>query len=78
MKKFMDKVNTKIASTKVAIENKKAEAYVDTAIKILIAVVIGALLLVLLVLLFNNVVKPATNDRVSQMFSKAPTVSISV
>ena len=37
MKKFMDKVNTKIASAKVAIENKKAEAYVDTAVKILIA-----------------------------------------
>lgn len=76
MKKFMDKVNTKIASAKVAIENKKAEAYVDTAVKILIAVVIGALLLVMLILLFQNVVKPATRDRVSNMFSQAPTTSI--
>ena len=68
MKKFMDKVQTKVAKVKVALENKKAEAYVDTGVKILIAVVIGAVLLGALIILFNNVIMPATSGKVSSMF----------
>ena len=64
----MDKVQTKVAKVKVALENKKAEAYVDTGVKILIAVVIGAILLGALIVLFNTVIMPATNGRVSSMF----------
>lgn len=71
MKKFMDKVQTNVAKAKVALENKKAEAYVDTGVKILIAVVIGALLLGLLVLLFNTVIMPKTEDKISSMFNIA-------
>ena len=68
LKKFMDKVQTKVAKVKVALENKKAEAYVDTGVKILIAVVIGAILLGALIVLFNTVIMPATNGKVSSMF----------
>ena len=68
MKKFMDKVQTNVAKAKVALENKKAEAYVDTGVKILIAVVIGAVLLGALIILFNTVIMPATNGKVSSMF----------
>lgn len=67
----MDKVQTNVAKAKVALENKKAEAYVDTGVKILIAVVIGALLLGLLVLLFNTVIMPKTEDKISSMFAMA-------
>ena len=69
MKKFMDKVQAKVAKTKVALENKKAEAYVDTGVKILIAVVIGALLLGALIVLFKTVIMPTTNTKVSSMFN---------
>lgn len=71
LKKFMDKVQTKVAKAKVALENKKAEAYVDTGVKILIAVVIGALLLGALILLFNNVIMPKTSEKVGSMFNMA-------
>lgn len=65
----MDKVQTNVAKAKVALENKKAEAYVDTGVKILIAVVIGAILLGLLVFLFNTVIMPKTEDKISSMFA---------
>ena len=65
----MDKVQTKVAKTKVALENKKAEAYVDTGVKILIAVVIGALLLGALIVLFKTTIMPTTENKVSSMFN---------
>ena len=49
MRKMMNKVagNMKVTAAKTAmlLKDKKGENYVDTAVKILIAVVIGALLL---------------------------------
>ena len=40
-----DKANAAVISAKTFIANKKAEGYVDSGVKILIAVVIGAVLL---------------------------------
>ena len=48
-----------------------AEAYVDTGVKILIAVVIGALLLGLLYALFNETMAPAVEEKVNEMFNYA-------
>ena len=48
-----------------------AEAYVDTGVKILIAVVIGALLLGLLYALFNETRAPAVEEKVNEMFNYA-------
>ena len=45
-----------------------AEAYVDTGVKILIAVVIGALLLGLLYALFNDTIMPTVTERVEELF----------
>ena len=49
MKKFFskirDKANAAVITAKTFVANKKAEGYVDSGVKILIAVVIGALLL---------------------------------
>ena len=44
-KKIRNKVNTAISTVRAAVACKKAEGYVDSGVKILIAVVIGALLL---------------------------------
>lgn len=46
----------------------KGENYVDTAVKILIAVVLGALLLAGLYALFGDVVMPTLTERVTEMF----------
>lgn len=58
MKKFIanirEKFNSVAARTAVAVSNIKAEGYVDSGVKILIAVVIGALLLAGLYALFNT------------------------
>lgn len=52
-----------------ALKNKKAEGFVDTAVKVLIAVVIGALLLFGLYGLVGNVVIPTTTSKVSSLFN---------
>ena len=44
------------------------EGYIDTAIKILIAVVLGALLLAGLYTLFGDTVLPTVTERVEEMF----------
>ena len=48
---------------------KKGENYVDTGLKILIAVVIGALLLAGLYLLFNGTVMPTLTQKVKDLFN---------
>ena len=47
------------------------ENYIDTAVKILIAVVLGALLLAGLYALFGDVVMPTLNQRIKDMFNYA-------
>lgn len=54
-----------------AVKDKKGENYVDTAVKILIAVVIGALLLAGLYALFGDVVMPTLTRRIQEMFNYA-------
>ena len=49
----------------------RAEAYVDTGVKILIAVVVGALVLTLIYGLFNTVIMPTVETRVESLFNYA-------
>lgn len=51
--------------------DKRGENYVDTAVKILIAIVIGALLLAGLYALFGDVVMPTLTERIETMFNYA-------
>jgi len=53
------------------LKDKKGENYVDTAVKILIAIVIGALLLAGLYTLFGDVVMPTLTRRIQEMFNYA-------
>ncbi|MDD4714779.1 MAG: DUF6133 family protein, partial [Candidatus Absconditabacteria bacterium] len=49
----------------------RGEGYIDTAVKILIAVVLGALLLAGLYALFGEVVMPTLEERIKEMFNYA-------
>lgn len=68
-KKIKNKVNSVIVSAKCAVDNRKAEGYVDSGVKILIAVVIGALLLGGLYALFNTTIMPTVTSKITGLFS---------
>ena len=78
MKKIKNKINRmcgviagKTAEAKRKLAECSAEGYVDTAVKILIAVVLGALLLAGLYALFKDTVLPTLTNRIQQMFNYA-------
>jgi hypothetical protein len=60
-----------IAMSRRVLAGNRAEGYIDTAIKILIAVVLGALLLAGLYALFGDTVLPTLVDRIKEMFNYA-------
>ena len=63
-----NKFNSLITRAVVAVSNVKAEGYVDSGVKILIAVVIGALLLSGLYGLFANVIMPEVEGNIMDLF----------
>ena len=75
MKKFFNKVQNKANElairAKTTIENVKAEGYVDTGVKIIIAVVVGAVILGGLYALFDAVILPTLETRIDGMFDYA-------
>lgn len=68
-KKIILKADNALITARCALENRKAEGYVDTGVKILIAVVLGALVLTLLYALLNGTVMPKVTEKVTSMFS---------
>ena len=68
-KKIKDKVMSIKAKAVEVIETKTAETYVDTGVKVLIAVVIGALLLTLLYALFKDTIMPSVVTKVQELFN---------
>ena len=75
MKKLINSIRSKCnsltARAVVAVSNIKAEGYVDSGVKILIAVVIGALLLAGLYALFNDTIMPTVTERIEDLFDFA-------
>ena len=75
MKKFFNKMQNKVNAlairAKTTIENIKAEGYVDTGVKIIIAVVVGTVILGGLYALFDNVILPTLETRIDGMFDYA-------
>ena len=59
------------APARPALANSRGEGYVDTAVKILMAVVIGALVLAGLYALFGDTVLPTLTKRIQDMFNYA-------
>ena len=68
-KKIRNKVNSAISTVRATVACKKAEGYVDSGVKILIAVVIGALLLAGLYALFNDTIMPTVTQKVKDLFN---------
>ena len=69
--KIRNKVNSIAIKAQTTVANKRAEGYVDSGVKILIAVVIGALLLAGLYTLFDTVIMPTVTTKVQGLFSYA-------
>ena len=62
-------VNSIVCRSRLAVANNRAEGYVDSGVKILIAVVIGALLLSGLYALFNNTIMPTVTSKITDLFN---------
>ncbi len=75
MKKIINKIkNTSAAiaiKTTLALANHRGEGYMDTAVKLLVSLVLGALLLSGLYALFGDVVMPTIEDKINEMFNYA-------
>ena len=75
MKKFFNKVQNKANAfairAKSTLDNAKAEGYIDTGVKIIIGVVVGAVILGGLYALFDGVILPTLETRIDGMFDYA-------
>lgn len=67
--KVKDQITGKVLMAKALLRSERGENFVDSAIKILIAVVIGALLLAGLYTLFGDTVLPTLTERIEEMFN---------
>ena len=79
MKKIINKIQKKfdsiVISTKTTavavVDNTRAEGFVDTGVKIIIGVVVGAVVLGGLYALFDGVILPTLETRIDGMFDYA-------
>ena len=75
MKKIINSITNKFnsiaVSAQTAIANTRGEGYVDSGVKILIAVVIGALLLGGLYTLFDDTIMPTVTTKIQNLFNFA-------
>lgn len=58
----------KVAQTKAALASAVGEGYVDSGVKIIIAVVVGGVLLAGLYALFKTTILPTLNTKITGMF----------
>ena len=73
IKKIANKITNKARSAaitaKTVIENTTAEGYVDTGVKIIIGVVVGAVILGGMYALFDDVILPTLETKIEGMFN---------
>lgn len=73
MKKIIENIKKKCNAfatrTKAALAGKTGEGYIDTAVKIIIGVVIGGVILAGLYALFNTTVIPMLTSKIGEMFN---------
>ena len=60
-----------VAFNRRAVCGNAGEGYIDTAVKVLIAVVLGALVLAGLYAVLNDIVMPTVTQRIQEMFNYA-------
>lgn len=58
----------KVTQTRVALASVVGEGYVDSGVKIIIAVVVGGVLLAGLYALFKTTILPTLNTKITEMF----------
>jgi hypothetical protein len=79
MRKLMNKAQMEMAKVMVkgrtVLVGNSGEGMVDSAVKILISIVIGALLLAGLYALFGDVILPTLQERIQDMFNFSGGVS---
>lgn len=61
----------KVTQTRVALASAVGEGYVDSGVKIIIAVVVGGVLLAGLYALFKTTILPTLNTKITEMFGYA-------
>ena len=75
MKRMILKLNRTatrlILNTRAALSNQRGDFYISDAVKIIIAVVLGALLLAALTLIFNDTVIPRITSEIEGLFGAA-------
>ena len=73
MQNLINKVQVKTAvalvRAKAALSNRNGQGALDTAIQVLISIVLGALILGGLYLILNATVLPTITDRIKDMFN---------
>ena len=73
MKKMIRKMQFKMMNVGQVARNvmnsNSGEGFVDSAVKILISIVVGSLLLAGLYTLFGDVILPKLTERINQMFN---------
>ena len=72
MRNMLNKVALKtqnvISRTKAVLKNERGDFYISDGVKIIIAVVLGALLLGALTTIFNNTVIPRITQEITALF----------
>ena len=72
MKRMILKLNRTatrlILNTRAALSNQRGDFYISDAVKIIIAVVLGALMLAALTLIFNDTVIPRITREIEALF----------
>ncbi len=73
MRNLINRINAKATRlmnrTYMTISNQRGDFYISDAVKIIIAVVLGALLLAALTLIFNDTVIPRITREIEGLFS---------
>ncbi|EGD45781.1 hypothetical protein Cpap_0148 [Ruminiclostridium papyrosolvens DSM 2782] len=69
--KRKNQINSTVIKLMSVFQSQSGEGFVDTAIKILMSVVIGALILAGLYSLFGNTILPTLTQRIKEMFNYA-------
>ena len=67
--KISDKARSIAIKAKSVIENITAEGYIDTGVKIIIGVVVGAVILGGMYALFDDVILPTLETKIEGMFN---------
>lgn len=63
-----NKASRTISRVRLALSNQRGDFYISDAVKIIIAVVLGALLLAALTAIFNGTVIPRITQEITRLF----------